>query len=287
VALSGVVRRGRRVLETAKRFAYTGIAWVLAWTLLPTAWVAAVLLPPLSWRLRVARCVCRSFFRVMRLPLTVEGLAHVPRGETVLLVSNHASYLDPMILLAALPADFTFVVKREFENNFFTWVLMRRLCAVFVERDDVGRSSVDLGRIRSTVEHTTSIAVFPEGTFDAQPGVRPFRLGAFTVAAEAGVPLLPITIRGNRRVLRDGQWWFERGPLHVDVRPLLRPQVSGFAEAVRLRNAARRSILERLDEPDLTAGDLVPGDEGRHHEPDAFPAGTDLAPALESRGGRP
>jgi 1-acyl-sn-glycerol-3-phosphate acyltransferase len=48
------------------------------------------------------------------------------------------------------------------------------------------------------------LVVFPEGTFHRAPGLRPFKLSGFLVAAQAGVPLLPVTIRGMRSILRDG-----------------------------------------------------------------------------------
>jgi 1-acyl-sn-glycerol-3-phosphate acyltransferase len=265
--LRGIATRVGRGLQAIRRFLYTGLAWVLAWILLPIAWLGAVFLPPLSWRLAVARGVCRTFFVLMRIPLSASGVERVPRDRTFIVVSNHASYLDPMILLATLPVGFTFVVKREFEKNFFTRVLMRRLCTAFVERADAGKSLEDLALMRERVRHGTSIAVFPEGTFDPPPGMQAFRLGAFSVAVDAEVPIVPVAIRGSRTVLRDEQLWFVRRPLSVEVRGVLEPYGEGFREAVRLRNIARELILDRIDEPDLVVRDAEQAPPGVDVDP--------------------
>ena len=86
-------------------------------------------------------------------------------------------------------------------------------------------------------------------------------MGAFQAAAEAGVPVVPITIRGTRTVLRPDTWLPRRGKITVVVDPPIEPNPQGertdsgaWAEALRLRNAARARILSRSGEPDLEHG---------------------------------
>jgi 1-acyl-sn-glycerol-3-phosphate acyltransferase len=76
-------------------------------------------------------------------------------------------------------------------------------------------------------------------------------MGAFVVAAQTGVPLLPVTLRGTRSVLRDGSWFARRGPIVVTIAPALAPQGSDWNAAVALRDAARAEILRHCGEPDL------------------------------------
>jgi 1-acyl-sn-glycerol-3-phosphate acyltransferase len=83
------------------------------------------------------------------------------------------------------------------------------------------------------------------------PGLLGFRLGAFLAAAQAGVPVVPVAIRGTRSILRGGQWRPRRGEISVDIGAPIRPDGGDFAAAVRLRDAARAFVLAHCREPDL------------------------------------
>jgi 1-acyl-sn-glycerol-3-phosphate acyltransferase len=83
------------------------------------------------------------------------------------------------------------------------------------------------------------------------PGLLPFHMGAFIAAAEAGVPVVPVTIRGTRSLLRADSWFPRRGAVRVSVAAPILPVGSDWAAAVKLRDAARAALLARLREPDL------------------------------------
>ena len=95
--------------------------------------------------------------------------------------------------------------------------------------------------------------IFPEGTFTRAPGLLAFHMGAFAAAAESGRPVVPVTLRGTRSVLRDESWLPRRRPLEVLVHEPIWPRGTDWSEAVRLRNAARAVILEHCGEPDAAA----------------------------------
>ena len=76
---------------------------------------------------------------------------------------------------------------------------------LFANRTDAEQSVQDAAAATDAVRAGEGLVVFPEGTFHRAPGLRPFKLGGFLVAAQVGVPLLPVTIRGMRSILRDGQ----------------------------------------------------------------------------------
>jgi 1-acyl-sn-glycerol-3-phosphate acyltransferase len=155
--------------------------------------------------------------------------------------------------VAALPRPFGFVAKRELQQQFIAGQFLRKLGAEFVERSDRERSVADAGRMAQAVQQGRSLVFFPEGTIVARPGLLPFHLGAFLAAARAGVPVVPVAIRGNRELLPDGCWWPRHASLEVDVcAPILptarvdadAPEL--FAAAVKLREASRRAIADQL-----------------------------------------
>jgi 1-acyl-sn-glycerol-3-phosphate acyltransferase len=102
-----------------------------------------------------------------------------------------------------------------------------------------------------TVRQGWAVVFFPEGTFGREPGLRPFHMGAFVVAAQAGVPLVPLALRGTRALLRAEQWLPRRGVVRLTFGVPLMPQGTDWAAAVTLREAARAEILRHCGEPDV------------------------------------
>ncbi len=132
-------------------------------------------------------------------------------------------------------------------------IFLERLGVEFVERFDFAQGVADTERLVAAVAAGHALAVFPEGTFTRVPGLRPFRMGAFMVAARTGTPVLPVALAGTRDVLREGHWLPRRGRLRVTVGAVLAPDGDDWSAALRLRDAARSVILKGVGEPDLQA----------------------------------
>jgi 1-acyl-sn-glycerol-3-phosphate acyltransferase len=146
------------------------------------------------------------------------------------------------------------VAKRELAGYPVVGMLLRAYGIHFVERSDTERSVRDSHELSHIAERGESLVFFPEGTFTRAPGLLQFHMGAFVVAAAAGMPVLPVAVRGTRSVLRDGEWLPRRGVIQITAGPSLRPQGKDWAAAVALRNGARAEILAHCGEPDLAAG---------------------------------
>ncbi len=225
--------------------------------ILPTLLVVAIL-PGLALRRRIARVSAAAAFWVAGSPIKLTG-EPLPDAAAVV-VANHASYLDGIILTAALPPGFTFVIKQEMRGVPLAGLLLRRLGSEFVDREDRRQRTRDARRLVKRAQAKHPMVFFPEGTFDAQPGLKAFRPGAFAAAARADVPVIPVAIRGSRAKLPATRLLPRPGPLGVHVCPPLRP--ADFESAQQLARAARERILERLDEPDLAPQD-APGKDQR------------------------
>ena len=210
-----------------------------------------VFVPGLERRRRVARGAARLIFVLWGVPLDVEGLSWLP-AEACIVVSNHASYLDGIILTAALPPRFAFVIKQEMRGVPFAGFLLHRIGSEFVERKNRHRGAMDARRLLRKAHNGDALAFFPEGTFVREPGLRRFRSGAFVAAARAGLPMVPVVIRGARGILPDQHWLPRPGRLEVLVTQPIGPadrRDNGAAQ--ELSESARRRILEYIDEPDL------------------------------------
>ena len=95
------------------------------------------------------------------------------------------------------------------------------------------------------------IVFFPEATFFRMPGLLPFKLGAFMVAAEVGVPVVPGALRGTRSILRADQWLPRRGRVELRLAEPIAASAASWQAALALRDRARSRVLEMCGEPDL------------------------------------
>ena len=214
------------------------------------AWLAAMLLPTLSSRWTALRGIARTALALTGVPVKVEGLEHIPNGNAVV-VFNHASYMDAVVLAAVLPGEPAFVAKKELSESFFSGTLLRRLGIQFVERFDAAASLADAQAVTDMAKRGRLFVFFPEGTFTRRAGLLGFYLGAFKVAAETGLPVVPGVLRGTRTLLRGEQWFPRRTPVSVEIAEPIRPSGTDFSAMLALRDAARAAMLARVGEPDL------------------------------------
>ncbi len=251
LAWAGITPQLRRSLRLASGILYAGYTWLLFWIMAPLTWLMAALLPRPAWGWAISRFMARLFVRLSGTPFVVRGLENLPRGPCIL-AANHASYLDGILLVAALPKQFSFVAKRELRERLIPRVYLEHIGAEFVERFELEQGVEDVKQLLQTLRTGQSLIFFPEGTFDRMPGLLPFRMGAFVVAAQAGVPVAPVTIRGTRTILRADQWFPRRGSISITVGAPVTPESPDWPAAIKLRNATRAEILRCCGEPDLS-----------------------------------
>jgi 1-acyl-sn-glycerol-3-phosphate acyltransferase len=236
-----------RPLRALARAAHGAFSLTLFALLMAVAVVLGLALPRLAWRRRSVRALARFWLAASGVRCSTLGLDSLPQGSCVL-VANHASYLDGIVMIAALPPRFCFVIKREASALPLVGLLLRRLGSEFVDRHSANGRRRDARRVVRRAEQGHSLVFFPEGTFDHVPGLKRFHIGAFVAAARGNVPVVPTVIHGARRALPSHALVPRPQRILVEV---LAP-IGGRGEpAEQLRDAARRCMLERLDEPDL------------------------------------
>jgi 1-acyl-sn-glycerol-3-phosphate acyltransferase len=218
-----------------------------------TALVGVILLPTLRLRRATARVAARTFFLLAGMPIRLVGTANLPPGQSVV-VANHASYLDGVVMTAALPPRFGFVIKREMNDVPLAGLLLRRIGSEFVERFNRHKGGTDARRVLRTAASGHSLVFFPEGTFKPEVGLGKFHTGAFAIAAYAACPVVPAVILGTRRNMPATRVLPRPGPIEVRFGPAIAAAPVGDEDvAATLRDASRAAILSELGEPDLAA----------------------------------
>jgi 1-acyl-sn-glycerol-3-phosphate acyltransferase len=250
--LTGLPRRTRRGARRVVEVAYAAWFWTACWlVLVPALLVGAAIVPGPARRRAFARWLSRVAMRLLLLPLRVEGREHMMGDTPRVLVSNHASYIDSLVLAAVLPGATVFVAKGELTDNPLTRFLISRLSQLTVERFDVSGSLRDTERVASALTAGRWPVFFAEGTFVRPPGLHEFRLGAFVVAARAGAPVVPVALRGTRALLPEGSWLPRRMAVEVRLAPPVVPVGASWGDALALRDAVRAQVLARCSEPDM------------------------------------
>jgi len=172
------------------------------------------------------------------------------------MASNHTSYLDGLVLLAALPEPVNFVAKRELSGQAFVGRFLRAIGTRFVERGNYRASLEDETRLIERARAEDTLLFFPEGTFGPAAGVRGFHLGAFRAACVAKLPVVPVALSGVRTVLPDGQWLPRRGNIGLTLLEPVTPSGDDFRAITQLRDEVRSAIALHSGEPLLASSAL-------------------------------
>jgi 1-acyl-sn-glycerol-3-phosphate acyltransferase len=242
LAVRGAVARLRQAASRSVHVVFGLWAWAVGAAVAALGWLGVLTVPGLARRRRVARALARAGLRLAGVRLTLEGEEHLPAGPHVL-VCNHVSYLDSIVLGVLLPPRYAFVAKRELREHWLTGRPLRGLGAKFVERADTARSIEDTRALSACLAAGESLAVFPEGTFSATEGLLPLRMGAFVLAAQANVPLVPAVLRGTRKVLPPNSVLPRPGAVTLRIEPPLTASGFGWSDAVALRDRTREVFL--------------------------------------------
>ncbi len=250
LSLAGVRQQLLRLARSAGALLYAIWWWLVTGTGLTLGWTAIMILPRLDWRWNVVRWMSRFALAAVGASPKTTGIDRIPRGNAVL-VFNHASYMDSLVLAAVLPGEPAFVAKHELAQHPFAGPVLRRLGVAFVQRFDFAGGLADTKAVTDIARGARTIVFYPEGTFTRRAGLAGFYLGAFKVACDANLPVFPGVVHGTRSMLRSDQWFPYWSPIEVDIGEPVKPAGNNFAAAILLRDRVRAAMLAQSREPDL------------------------------------
>jgi 1-acyl-sn-glycerol-3-phosphate acyltransferase len=194
-----------------------------------------------------ARNWARWILWTCRVDVTTEGNENIAPNGTYVVMTNHQSVFDIVAVAATLPVSWRFVAKRELTRiPFFGWGLLAA-GHIVIDRGSNERSVRTLKRAAERVRAGTSVIVFPEGTRSKTGKLRAFKSGGFHLAIEAGVPVLPATISGSRRVTPPKSLRVESGPILIRYgKPIPTEQIT-VDDRNQLKEEVRQAIRAGFD----------------------------------------
>ena len=153
----------------------------------------------LAWRFAKGRA--RDLADLLGVQVTVRGRERLLGRGPVVFTPNHQSHLDILVLLGHLPGVTRFAAKRELWRHPVVGGVLDTLGMVPIDRDHPERA---VDALRKAASERQSFVVFPEGTRSRTGTLLPFRKGAFVLAIESGLPVVPVVCRGTRRLMPRG-----------------------------------------------------------------------------------
>lgn len=232
---------------TTFKLVYTLYCILISITLFPFACATIFLLPKRFIR-RTLKNWCRLFFFAIGCRLRAQGTKHLPKHGPLIYAANHMSYLDPLILIATLPTDIRFTgIKELFRVPVFR-TLLKKIDFIPIDRsrsDDRKKLFSDMHHV---LENKESIILFVEGMFRYTPGLRPFKMGAFSLAATSLVPICPVAIRGARHFMTADWSLLRPVEIEVTITELVTPHNGSWDEITRLQHITQQQILAHCGE---------------------------------------
>jgi len=147
----------------------------------------------------------RFVFRAFFVTFDVKGMENLPKEGSYIIVSNHQSNIDPMIIIHNIPTPVCFMTKKElFSIPIFSWVL-KQLGNFSVRRNSFDKNSIETAIKR--IESGQVIVLFPEGTRSRDGKIKKFKSGvAYIMRYSDFKPIVPVHIRGSRELLKKGDF---------------------------------------------------------------------------------
>jgi fatty-acyl-CoA synthase len=248
---AGVKRVVRRSAEVA--YGVYALAVIAAASI--TCWAAVVITQDPKRATARIRWISRLSLQAAGIPVREIGreiLAEVNGSGGWIFAPNHSSYVDILVTVAYLPAKARFVAKGEALQMPFFGTMLRRADHFAFNRSDPQARIRQADEVNAALTGGESVVIYPEGTFTARAGIRPFQLGAFKAAVDTQTPICPVAVRGARQILRDKTILPRPGRITITYGPLVSPNRAAgddWHEIVRLRDTTREIIARGAGEP--------------------------------------
>ncbi|MDD5204613.1 MAG: lysophospholipid acyltransferase family protein [Desulfobacterales bacterium] len=159
----------------------------------------------------------RLILWVCGVKVQVRGLENLHPAAARLYLCNHQSYFDIFALLAYLPVQFKFVMKKELMSLPLLGITMRRAGYIGIDREDAREALKGMNQAAEKMKKGTSILVFPEGTRSPDGLLQPFKPGAFHIAFKSQCDIVPLIIDGSRLIVPKGSLRIQKGSFTLHI----------------------------------------------------------------------
>ena len=232
----------------------------MIWTLTVTIWVGfatlvcglAVIL--LSFFVRssnplhnIGRIWGRSILFVSRVKVSVKGLSNIDPSAPYIYMPNHQSNFDIPVLLGHLTVQFRWLAKVELFKIPIFGRAMRKAGYISIDRYHRESAFESLKVAAHKIKSGVSVLIFPEGTRSRDGKIRPFKKGGFVLAVDAGVPIVPVVIKGTRAIMPKGKFRVYPGHVSMVIQKPIDTSTYSRETKEALMESVRRVICDNFE----------------------------------------
>lgn len=177
----------------------------------------------------------RLFYLIFLIPVRVDGLENISKGQSYVIAPNHQSYWDAFLVYGFIGIKFKWMMKKELSRiPFVGWACYMAGC-IFIDRSSRGSGMESIRKAESKLRNGMSVVIFPEGTRTPDGEMGKFKRGAFLISEELKLPILPVTIDGNYQVMSRHAWNVTWHPVHMTIHEPVWPRSTSDTTETELK----------------------------------------------------
>jgi 1-acyl-sn-glycerol-3-phosphate acyltransferase len=190
----------------------------------------------------------KKILKAARLDVTVEGLEHLSDDQPAIFIANHQSWMDVFVLCASLPVDYRFVAKKELEGIPIFSAAWKKCGHISLDRGDLNKAIGSLEYAGNIMRNDrATVIMFPEGTRSRTGELQPFKRGAFVLAIQTGIPVVPAVILGTRDAMPKGDWKVRPAQVRVRIGAPIPVDGLGHGDREALSRVARDAVKQLME----------------------------------------
>jgi 1-acyl-sn-glycerol-3-phosphate acyltransferase len=169
----------------------------------------------------------------------IKGKEHLVKGQSYVIVANHRSSFDILIVYAFLGLRFKWVMKKELRKVPGLGYGSKAIGHIFIDRSNTKKAIESMKEAGKKIKNGVSVFFFPEGTRSKTGALLPFKKGAFYFAVDLGLPILPVSINGTDRILPSDTFNLFPGKAEIifhppiDIAPYTKENIPELIQRVR------------------------------------------------------
>lgn len=170
-----------------------------------------------EWLHRIQQMWSRSFFWLLFMNVKVDGIENIDLHTSYVFVCNHQSMSDVFAVYGWLPVIFKWIMKKELRKIPFVGTACAAAGHIFIDRSKKKSAVATIKKAEKMLHDGVCVVVFPEGTRTPDGSVKRFKRGAFAIAKDLNLPVVPISLTGCYEVMPKGVYYAKRHQVYMHI----------------------------------------------------------------------
>ncbi|MFC1725424.1 lysophospholipid acyltransferase family protein [candidate division KSB1 bacterium] len=191
--------------------------------------------------IHVEKIWAKVLLKIGRIKVEVEGTENIKKNKSYIFVANHMSAFDIPVSMAYIPVSIKMIAKKELARiPFFGWAIFL-IGSIFIDRQNREKAVKSLDKALDRIKRRNiSIMIYPEGTRSPDGEIKIFKKGAFVIAINSGLPVVPVTIYGSRDILPKNSLRIRKG----NIKMIIHEPVSSENKTISDRGDFSRQVRD-------------------------------------------